>query len=443
MPGCPVPTVVAGQASPDALPVVSPVESPPARRNIGHPIPPTSDLEVAMIRFHSIPVAALAAAALLSACVDSPASLYEAQPVALDNSPMPPPGLVSAGFGPQSLQLWPFTGTDLAGSDADPMNLLFVGNVDVLSLRAALIALDGNRTAFGFPAGPPFDCRWTDAFGDVQTAYSRSEGWVANPIQLACGDYSPVRFHIRLFPAGNWVMAGTHFDLHIAGTADHRVISWELPEQLVVADFIRAGILDPVMPLSVAAINPSPSYRTIESAIFNAMPDPLKVAAGLPTGTSALPVPVPSNGIAEILNVAARTPLDAGTTSQAFDITYGQFIPRPLCSTGPLDYLYVEGPVHFEQRVMTNGHGTLESWQMARGDLMATPVNPLTGQPTGPTFRAQTEDLHIGVVTPGAFNVEVMIRRQAFPPAGDHGQSSTTHLNVGSQQAKFWINERC
>jgi hypothetical protein len=396
-----------------------------------------------MVRSRSIRAAALAALIVLVACVDSPASLEDAQPFSFNNSPMPPPGLVTASFGSQSLQLWPFTGTDLAGSDADPMNLLFTGNVDVLSLRAALIALDGDRSAYGFPHVAPFDCRWTDTFGDVQTAYSDPEGWVANTVQLACGDYSPVRFHIRLFPAGPWVMGGTHFDLHIQGTADHRVISWELPELLVVADLARAGILDPVTPVSVAAINPSPTYREIEAAVFNMMPDALKALAGLPTGMSAVPVPVPSDGLAKILNVAVRTPLDAGTTTQSFDLTYGQFIPRPLCSTGPLDYLYVEGPVHFEQRVNTNGHGTLESWQLARGDLMATPVNPLTGQPTGPTFRAQTEDLHIGVVTPGAFNVEAMIRRQAFPPAGDHGQASTTHLNVGRNQAKFTVNERC
>jgi hypothetical protein len=397
-----------------------------------------------MNRLRSIPAAALAATTLFAACVDSPASVEDAQPVAWDRSPMPPPGVVTAMFGSRELHLWPFTGTDLAGSDADPMNLLFVGNVDVLSLRAALIALDADRTAFGFPLAPPFDCRWTDTFGDIQTAYSEPEGWVANTVQLACGDYSPVRFHIRLFPAGSWVMAGTHFDLHIAGTADHRVISWELPELLVVTDLMRAGILDPTTPVAVAPINPSPTYRTIEAEVFNMMPDPLKALVGLPTGMSAVAVPVPSDGLAKILNVAVRTPLDAGTTTQAFDLMYGQFIPRPLCSMGPLDYLYVEGPVHFEQRVTTNGHGTLESWQQARGDLVATPVNPLTGQPTGPTFRAQTEDLHMGVVTPGAFNVEAIIHRQAFPPAGIHGgQASTTHLNVGRKQAAFTLNERC
>ena len=67
-------------------------------------------------------------------------------------APPPPTGLVNVG----SLELWPWTGRDLSGTIADPINLLFTGDVDLVSLRAALLALGGDRTFFGFPASPPF-----------------------------------------------------------------------------------------------------------------------------------------------------------------------------------------------------------------------------------------------------------------------------------------------
>ena len=278
----------------------------------------------------------------------------------------------------------------------------------------------------------------------MQSAWSSGDGWVANPVQLACGDYDPIRFHIRLFPAGNhWVMAGTHFDLHITGTADHRVISWELPEQLIVADFMRTGLLDPTNPLGSAFIYPTPSYKSIEPEIFNAMPVQLRILAGLPTGSAGAPVPVPADGFATILNVAKRAPLDRGTYTDEFVLNYNQAVPRPFCSGGPLDFVFVTGPVRFEQRVRTNGHGSLESWQIARGDLMAMPVNPLTGEPTGPPFRARTEDLHTGLVTPGTFNAGAIISRIAFPPAGGNGQSFMEVLSVGRFHATHRVRERC
>jgi hypothetical protein len=402
-------------------------------------------MKVRMI--HSVPLLALSVLGF-TACVDAepgPAEPpLETQAYVADLIPPPPAGLVSVTFAERTVRFWPFTGTDLAGSAADPMNLVFAGRVDVLSLRAALMALDGDRTAYGLPAGPPFDCRWTDAWGDVQSAYSTLGGWVANPVQLACGNYyNPIRFHIRLFPAGDWVLGGTHFDLLIPGSADHRVISWELPEQLLMLDLHRAGILNPQRPFGTAAINPLPSYKEVEKEIVSGMPAALKALVGFPLGPVTANVPVPSNGQAVIFNVATRTPLDPSTTTESFELVYDIAIPRPFCASGPADIVYVQGPVRFENRVSSDGLGGYQSWQIARGELTGTPIDPTTGQPIGPTFRARAEELHTVAYNGGRFHISALVSRLAFPPTGRDVQTLLQVLSVGNHYATFSRKERC
>lgn len=207
--------------------------------------------------------AALALTLLLVACGDGPADPTGVQVEAVlsngNSAPAPPPGLVAVG----SLELWPWTGRDLSGVTADPMNLLFTGDVDVVSLRAALRALDGDRTAFGFPAMPPFDCTWNDANGEMQTTYSNMAGWVGGAIQLQCGNYDPIRFHVRFFDAGDWVVAAVHFDLLIPNTPQHQVLSWELPQQLIMVDFLRSGLL--AAPPSVQPLQTPGGCRSFRS----------------------------------------------------------------------------------------------------------------------------------------------------------------------------------
>lgn len=68
----------------------------------------------------------------------------------------------------------------------------------------------------------------------MQTAYDARAGWVGSAIQLQCGDYGPIRFHLRLFEAGDYTLANVHFELLIPNTTEHQVLSVELAEQLVV-----------------------------------------------------------------------------------------------------------------------------------------------------------------------------------------------------------------
>ncbi len=102
---------------------------------------------------------------------------------------VPPPG------GP--LALWAFAADNFAGVPVDPVNLIFTGRSDPRSIRAALLRLNGDRTALGFPGAFPFDCTWSDAIGDVEAAFAVPAGWLAGAVQLACGPYGPLRFHLR------------------------------------------------------------------------------------------------------------------------------------------------------------------------------------------------------------------------------------------------------
>lgn len=332
-----------------------------------------------------------------SACTDNvtePLDLaLEAQAQA-NNAAPPPAGPVTVQLGARSLTLWPYLGTQLAAPGSDPVNLLFAGQADPRQLRAALMALDGNRAAFGFPAAAPFDCRWSDTpAGDVQATWTADAGWAGTAIQLQCGDYAPVRFHLRLARSGGWTLGGAHFEVLIPGTAEHQVLSWELAEQLVTVDLLRSGLLDAAAPVTPSdVISQAPSFRAIPAVIFNALPPDLQaVAAGAP-GNSPGDVPIANDGRATMLLVAGQATSAPADVARSFTITYGQVVPKPFCNA-PTDYVYVEGPVVLEETAGVR-HGRYRSTFRASGRLRVTPVNPLTGQPAGQPYFADISEWH-------------------------------------------------
>lgn len=67
-----------------------------------------------------------------------------------------PSPLVTVDIGLDAVEFWPYTGADLSGTPKDPINLIFFGQADPRDIRAALLSLDGDRTAFGMPSAPPF-----------------------------------------------------------------------------------------------------------------------------------------------------------------------------------------------------------------------------------------------------------------------------------------------
>lgn len=357
------------------------------------------------------------------------------------SAPAAPAGLVNVSFGGTGLYLWPWTSKDVVGTMEDPINIVFVGDVDVVSLRAALLSLDGNRTAFGFPGAFPFNCTWSDAHGEMQTTYSSGDGWVANAVQLQCGSYNPLRFHIRFFEAGGWVMAGTHFDLLIPNTAEHQVISWELAQQLVTVDFLRSGRLHLTAPLAPAVVGPPGAVKAILAPVYNGMPDALKVAVGLPPGSTTSDVPIPNDGVATILNVGTRASVVPGVAESDFVMNYNLVVPRPFCSQGPTDYVLLQGPVSLSTRTRVNDQGMLESHNTLRGELDVTPINPLTGLPNGPTFRAQVSQIDNTGIGPNGTHVNAVLQRKALPPGVG---ALNTHLVTGPNgMAMYSHSERC
>lgn len=317
-----------------------------------------------------------------------------------------PDGLVTVTVFGQPRTFWPWVGRGPGAPPDDPVNLVFAGQADPVRLRAALMALDGNRTAFGFPDAFPFNTRWSDAHGDAMATWARGEAWSGSVVQLQVGYYSPVRVHLRLFrarvpghPTAECTLGAAHFELMIPGTADHQVLSWELAEQLVVADLVRSGLLDPAQPLAPSGpINAAPAWRTIPAVLYNGLPPELIAAIGGPPAPVTDDVPIGSDGQATLLNVQQRAPIPAGRTSQHFTMTYQQVVPKPFCAAGPLDYVLLEGPVTFDRRVVVDRCGNLSVTQGYSGRLRVTPldvtVNPPV--PAGAPYTADVRESQVG-----------------------------------------------
>jgi hypothetical protein len=349
-----------------------------------------------------------------------------------------PAGLRTVSAGTQQLTLWPFTGTDVAGTASDPVNLIFRGKADPRALRAALLSLDGNRQAFGFPDVFPFNCIWTDAFGEVQTAYATSEGWSGSIVQLQCGAYGPIRFHLRLFPEADWTIASAHFEVLIPGTADHQVLSWELAEKLVVVDFVRSGLLA-AQPEAVPALNPAPGYRLIPAIIYNGLPAALKQTIGGPAQTTA-DIPIGTDGSATMLHVGSSVTPVADTRAEIITLTYNQVIPRPFCSTGPQDYVLVQGPITLTRTVTQEAGGSLTSMLNSAGQLSVSAVNPVTGE-RGEPGTAEVLDLRETHYGDHQLMVQSRISRKEIRADGNR-TSLDIRLHLGGQD-QYSATERC
>jgi len=363
----------------------------------------------------------------------------------------PPPGLVDIQFGGESLACWPYTGVSYDGEPMDPINLVFVGEADPVQIRAALLSLDGDRTAFGFPPVAPFDAVWSDAVGGtVQTSWAGDEGWLGSVVQLQLGDYEPLRAHLRLFhtgepfgDGGTWTLGGAHFEVMIPGTADHQVLSWEIAQQLVVVDLMRSGLLAPDAPTaSTGPINAAPSFRDIPAQIYNELPAELIALVGGPPQPVSEAVPLTSDGEGTVLHLTGAAPIERGVFTDAVTITYGQYVPRPFCMDGPYDWLYVTGPVDFELEVSIGRGGRYRYRSDYRGVLEATPIDISTGEPVGPSFTARVSGRQGGRHRDGANRVVAIDRRVTLEAGGPQIQY-TRLINSTSGRKSHDALTRC
>ena len=364
----------------------------------------------------------------------------------------PPPNLVTVSFGGGDLTLWPYTGVSFDGTPSDPINLLFVGKADPVKIRSALLRLDGDRTAFGFPPTEPFNQTWSDAMGDVHTTYADAEGWLGSVIQLQLGDYEPARVHLRLWRSGEpfgeggvWTVGAAHFEVLIPGTADHEVLSWDLAEQIVLVDLMRSGLLDTSVPaVPTEPITQTPSYRTIHAEVYNELPEELKAAIGGPPGDVGAPVPILNDGRATILNVAEEGPLLDGTTTDAHGFTYNLVIPKPFCVDSPLDYVLAEGPVTLSRNASVDASGRYQYHSRITGRLTITPVDVTVSPPVpaGTPFEAVIGDLQQGSLDLGAGSVLWESKRIAPQKGGS--EMLLTRLRVGTRgEDSYTAQGRC
>ncbi len=315
------------------------------------------------------------------------------------NGSIQPTELVTVDFLDQSLTFYPYVATQLDEVAVDPINLVFVGEVDPVQIRSALLALDGDRTAYGFPSAYPFDQVWTDALGgSVGTTWVEEEGWVGSVIQLTIGNYETLRFHLRLYRTGTdgWTLGSAEFEVMIPGTADHQVLHWEIAEQIVMADLVRSGLLDADVPMmSTGLINQPGGFGEIPVEIYNMLPPELTELIGTPPPVDN-PVPIPTDGEATILNLAQSAPLVSGEFTNSITIDYDQYVPRPFCSSRPYDWLYVTGPVTFDLWVRVDQNGNYRYRSSYGGTLDAVPIDMEIGEPCGEMFPARVGDRQHG-----------------------------------------------
>ena len=325
----------------------------------------------------------------------------------------------------------------------DPINLVFP-NRDARAIRASLMFLDGDRTAFGLPSAPPFNCVWQDAVGDPQVGYTTEAGWTASVIQLECGDYAPMRFHLRLFPAGTSTIANAHFEVIIPGTNEHEVLSWELAEAIVKVDFLRSGLLDPAAPVGVTApITPAPTYRTINPLIYNGLPAALWTLIGGPSGPVAAPVPIPNDGRAVVLNLASAHEAERAIIRRTVVINFNQTIPKPFCSQGPYDYLHVTGTIEIDQTTMTKPHGDFTSRFHAHGMLEVVPINPLTGALLGDPYKAVINEQQSNVLTDKRTLTTMLRLQKLIDGDGPFQGMLTIHATLDKDGASSTVTVSC
>ncbi|MGE5176405.1 MAG: hypothetical protein ACM3JJ_08520 [Hyphomicrobiales bacterium] len=319
----------------------------------------------------------------------------EAVLVADQKSPGAPSGLGTITAEGHSLTLWPYTGSSYETAK-DPIQFAIVGDCDPVRLRGALMALDGNRDLGPISGMPPFNERWMDANGGAQVAYTEPGGWHGSVVQLTLGEYAPLRVHLRLwkteapFGGGTWTLGAAHFEVLIPGTADHEVLSWALARDIVASDLARLPLL--AAPAVSDPIGANPTYRAINKDVYAGLPDELKMLIGGPLGPVTADVPLPSDGRVMIFHLADLPQAPAGSWTQSFSLPYGQLIPKPFCSDGPYDQVYVEGSVTLARTTYVDDTGRYEYQSGIHGTLTITPMD-VTQWPPVPSGAPYTANI--------------------------------------------------
>ena len=98
-------------------------------------------------------------------------------------------------------------------------------------------------------------------------------------------------------------------------------------------------------------------------------------------------------------------------------------VPQPFCGPEGGAFLYVNGPVTFDQQVVFTPSGNYLSHFHAVGQLAVTPVDPTTGQPVGATYKAIVLEDHKGILTDAVTLTSFVSLQVTLPPSAPfHGR---------------------
>lgn len=362
----------------------------------------------------------------------------------------PPRGLVTVSFAGSNLRVWPYAGKDFSGDGTHLANVFFVGEADLLQIRAALESLDGDRTAYGFPSELPYNDRWHDTPSDARTGYAERAGWVGDVVQLELGDDSVAHFSLLLFQTrqpfggdGVWTFGAAFLEYLPSNGVEPRVIDWETAEEIVKADFLRSGLLDETTPfVPTGTIHSSPAFRQIPRAFYNQLPqDAIDAIDGPPKPVSG-PVPIPSDGRGIVLNLARSVPIQPGLATYAGIMPVDQIMRQPICASGGHSFVRIVGPFNVTMLMEVTAAGGYRFNAEMRGVLTMTPVDISTEPPTpiGPPVPvAVTESQQASADERGSLLIATMVHflNEAGAPLME-----VSHLTVGSPGAKFFTSYR-
>ena len=196
---------------------------------------------------------------------------------------------------------------------------------------------------------------------------------------------------------------------------------------------MRSGLLDPANPMmQTDIISATPSHHEIPEQIYNGVPDEIKILCGLPPGPATEPVPIPTDGKATILFVTGSAPIEPGTKTETYVMTYDQMVPKPFCNSGPLDFVYLDGAVAIEKTVRVDISGRYQYASSISGKLTVVPMDVLQSPPTpsGEPYSAIISDEQRGILDGGFSRVTFNSRRIA--PGNRGTEKLMVKLHVSS-----------
>jgi hypothetical protein len=138
------------------------------------------------------------------------------------------------------------------------------------------------------------------------------------------------------------------------------------------------------------------------------------------SGPVSAPVPIPNDGRATILNVPGGPAASPMHVRRDYVVNFDQVIPKPFCTAGaPSGFLYVNGPVRFEQQLRLTPSGNFISQFHATGrlELLPVTVSP-TIAPAGEPYEALVHERYKVVLTDHVTLVSLFQLQIELPPRG-------------------------